>query len=211
MPIAPISHDEVVHLKGSLINKMFGDYDGKFAQLKALLGFQYAHPGKKLNFMGVELAQWNEWSENKELDWMLLTYPKHDSHKLFVQTLNNVYKKYKPLYQNDADWQGFRWRLADDASNSVLAFERVDKKGNVVLAIINFSVYDYRKYGFFMDAGNYQLILNSDELRFGGRGVEVADNFVTDDQGYAELTMPAASVQYYYKTATKQTKNREKK
>ena len=95
--ILPLSHDEVVHMKGSLINKMFGEYDVKFAQLKALLGFQYAHPGKKLNFMGVELAQWNEWNEDKELDWMLLTYPKHDSHKHFVMELNKAYKKYRPL------------------------------------------------------------------------------------------------------------------
>ncbi len=207
--ILPLSHDEVVHLKGSLINKMFGDYDSKFAQLKALLGFQYAHPGKKLNFMGVELAQWNEWSENRELDWMLLSYPKHDSHKLFVSELNKIYKKYKPLYQNDGGWEGFKWLLADDSQNSVLAFERLDKKGNVVLAIINFSIYDYRKYGFFMDAGDYELILNSDELRFGGRGVETESEIHTDGNGYAEFTIPAASVQYYYKSAQKQQNNRE--
>ena len=209
--ILPLSHDEVVHLKGSLINKMFGDYDTKFAQLKALLGFQYAHPGKKLNFMGMELAQWNEWNESRELDWMLLTYPKHDSHQLFVRELNGIYKKYKPLYQNDSTWEGFRWRLADDKNNSVIAFERVDKKGNVMLVIINFSLYDYRKYGFYMESGDYKLVLDSDELRFGGRGVEVLSDVHANEEGYAEFTMPASSVLYYYKTAAPKTKKTEKK
>ena len=204
--VLPLSHDEVVHLKGSLINKMFGDYDTKFGQLKALLGYQYSHPGKKLNFMGVELAQWNEWGENKELDWMLLSYPKHDSHQKFVMELNKTYKKYKPLYQNDASWEGFKWLLADDAGNSVLSFERLDKSGNTVLVIINFSLYDYHKYGFFMDAGEYDLVLNSDEFCFGGRGVEVQNHVVTNAEGYAEFTIPASSVQYYYKAAKKSTK-----
>ena len=209
--VLPLSHDEVVHMKGSLINKMFGDYDTKFAQLKALLGYQYSHPGKKLNFMGVELAQWNEWNEDKELDWMLLTYPKHDSHKLFVQTLNKVYKKYKPLYQNDTNWEGFKWLLPDDNQNSVLAFERLDKKGNTVLVIINFSIYDYRKYGFYMDQGEYTLVLNSDEYKYGGNGVDVVTEISTNAEGYAEFTIPASSVMYYYKRSTKQSKSREKK
>jgi len=201
--VLPLSHDEVVHLKGSLISKMFGEYDTKFAQLKALLGYQYAHPGKKLNFMGVELAQWNEWNETRELDWGLLTYPKHDSHQKFVQTLNKVYKKYKPLYQNDSSWEGFKWLLADDAKNSVLAFERKDKKGNVVLVVINFSLYDYHKYGFYMDAGKYELILDSDRLDFGGRGVQNQTSFETNAEGYAELTIPASGVTYYYKSVKK--------
>ena len=209
--VLSLSHDEVVHMKGSLINKMFGDYDTKFAQLKALLGFQFAHPGKKLNFMGVELAQWNEWDHDKELDWMLLTYPKHDSHKLFVEQLNKAYKKYKPLYQNDSSWEGFKWLLPDDSQNSVLAFERLDKKGNTVLVIINFSLLDYHKYGFYMDAGNYKLVLNSDEYKYSGRGVDVVADVSTDAEGYAEFTIPASSVLYYYKSATKQSKNREKK
>ena len=201
--VLPLSHDEVVHLKGSLINKMFGDYDTKFGQLKALFGYQYAHPGKKLNFMGGELAQWNEWNENKELDWMLLSYPKHDAHQRFVRELNKAYKKYKPLYQNDFDWQGFKWLLADDSANSVVAFERFDKKGNSVLVVINFSMYDYFKYGFKTDVGEYKLIINSDDSRYGGRGVELLQEFSTDDNGYVELTMPSSSVQYYYKTAKK--------
>ena len=207
----PLSHDEVVHLKGSLINKMFGDYDTKFAQLKALLGYQFSHPGKKLNFMGTELAQWNEWNECTELDWMLLTYPKHDSHKLFVQELNKAYKKYKPLYQNDSSWEGFKWLLADDSQNNILSFERLDKKGNTVLVIINFSLSDYHKYGFYMDQGQYKLVLNSDEYRYSGRGVDVVETVTTNEEGYAEFTIPASSVMYYYKPAIKQTKSRGKK
>ena len=199
--VLPLSHDEVVHLKGSLINKMFGEYDTKFAQLKALLGYQYAHPGKKLNFMGVELAQWNEWSEARELDWSLLTYPKHDSHRRFVAELNKAYKKYKALYQNDSSWDGFKWLLADDNRNSVLAFERIDKRGNTMLVVINFSLYDYYNYGFFMDAGEYELVINSDDFKYGGRGISVCEQFATNGDGYAELTMPASSVMYFYKQA----------
>lgn len=199
--VLPLSHDEVVHLKGSLINKMFGEYDTKFAQLKALLGYQYAHPGKKLNFMGVELAQWNEWSEARELDWSLLTYPKHDSHRRFVAELNKAYKKYKALYQIDSSWDGFKWLLADDNRNSVLAFERIDKRGNTMLVVINFSLYDYYNYGFFMDAGEYELVINSDDFKYGGRGISVCEQFATNGDGYAELTMPASSVMYFYKQA----------
>lgn len=197
--ILPLSHDEVVHLKGSLINKMFGDYQTKFAQLKALLGYQYSHPGKKLTFMGTELAQWNEWNENKELDWMLLAYPQHDSHCKFVMDLNKTYKKYKPLWQIEDSWDGFKWLLPDDSKNSVLAFERLDKRGNAVLVVINFSLYDYHKYGFFMDAGNWSLVLNSDKADYGGMGVEIVEEFSTNDEGYAEITIPSSSVQYYYK------------
>lgn len=196
--ILPLSHDEVVHLKGSLINKMFGDYDTKFAQLKTLLGFQYAHPGKKLNFMGGELAQWNEWSEAKELDWMLLTYPKHDAHQRFVRELNKTYKKYKPLYQLDQSWDGFKWILADRAADNVLVFERLDKKGNVMLVVLNFSQYDYHNYGFNVDKGKYELVLNSDDFKYGGRGVDVAET-LTSEGGYVEVVMPASSVQYYKK------------
>lgn len=201
--ILPISHDEVVHLKKSLINKMFGDYETKFRQLKAYMGFMFAHPGKKLNFMGNELAQWNEWNENKELDWMLLTFPKHDSHRQFIMDLNKTYKKYKALYQNEVDWDGFKWLIADDTKNSVLAFERIAKNGSKILVVINFSLYDYHKYGFFMDPGSYQLILNSDDFKYSGRGVEVANEVTTTDDGYAEFTIPASSVQYYYMPAKK--------
>ena len=207
--VLPLSHDEVVHLKGSLVNKMFGDYDTKFAQLKALLGFQYGHPGKKLNFMGVELAQWNEWNENKELDWMLLAYPKHDSHQLFIKDLNMAYKKYAPLYQNDSTWEGFKWVQADDSRNSVVAFERTDSKGNKMFVVVNFSLYDFHNYGMTTSCGEYTLVLNSDESKYGGRGVEVSKTICTNQHGYVEMTIPASSVQFFYKKAqkTKQKKN----
>ena len=197
--ILPLSHDEVVHLKGSLISKMFGDYDTKFAQLKALFGFQYAHPGKKLNFMGGEIAQWNEWSEARELDWMLLSYPKHEVHQRFVRELNKTYKKYKPLYQLDQSREGFKWVLADNASDNVLVFERYDKKGECMLVVVNFSNYDYHNYGFNVEQGQYALVLNSDENKYGGRGVDICPLVTSDENGYIEVVMPASSVQYYKK------------
>ncbi|HIT78628.1 MAG TPA: 1,4-alpha-glucan branching protein GlgB [Candidatus Limihabitans stercoravium] len=206
--ILPLSHDEVVHMKGSLINKMFGDYDTKFSQLKALFGFQFSHPGKKLMFMGSEIAQWNEWNENKELDWMLLAYPKHSDYQKFICELNKCYKKYKPLHQNDSDWSGFNWLLADDNKNSVISFERIDKSGNVMLVVINFSLYDYHKYGYYGTKGEYSLVLNSDDEKFGGRGIEVPNNLTVGDDGYIEITIPASSVQYYYAPKAKKVKSK---
>ena len=197
--VLPLSHDEVVHLKGSLISKMFGDYDTKFAQLKTLLAFQYAHPGKKLNFMGAELAQWNEWNENKELDWSLLSYPKHDSHQKFVRDLNFVYKKYKPLFAVDSSWEGFRWVVVDDNKDSVLAFERKDARGNVILAVFNFSQYDYYNFGMTVSVGDYKMVLCSDNAEYGGRGTDVKQTFSSDKSGYVELTVPASSATYFYK------------
>ncbi|MEG2014641.1 MAG: alpha amylase C-terminal domain-containing protein, partial [Clostridia bacterium] len=194
--ILPLSHDEVVHLKGALINKVFGDYEHKFAGLKTLLGFMFSHPGKKLTFMGTELAQWNEWSEDKELDWMLLNYPMHIGYHDFVKKLNKTYKKYKPLYEIEKSWSGFTWRVVDDKSNSVLAYERKDKKGNVVLAVSNFSNFDYRNYEFSATRGEYDLILNSDEAIYGGRGVEIPKKIDVADS--VSLSIPANSVLYYY-------------
>ena len=101
------------------------------------------------------------------------------------------------------DWDGFKWLIADDTKNSVLAFERIAKNGSKILVVINFSLYDYHKYGFFMDPGSYQLILNSDDFKYSGRGVEVANEVTTTDDGYAEFTIPASSVQYYYMPAKK--------
>ncbi|MCM1043502.1 MAG: 1,4-alpha-glucan branching protein GlgB [Corallococcus sp.] len=208
--ILPLSHDEVVHMKGSLINKMFGEYDVKFAGLKTLLAFQFSHPGKKLTFMGTELAQWNEWSEERELDWMLLAYPKHESHQRFVCDLNKIYKKTKPLYSNDSNWDGFKWLIVDDSKNSVLSFERTDKAGNAVVTVLNFSQYDYFKYGYFMSRGQYDLLLDSDAERYGGKGLIKTRGFVTDGEGYAELTIPAFSAQYYIKQK-ETTNNRSSK
>ena len=195
--ILPFSHDEVVHLKGSMINKMSGNYDEKFALYRALLGLQFAQPGKKLNFMGNELAQFNEWNENVSLDWMLLDYFKHSSFKDYVKHLNHLYAKTSALYENDSNWAGFRWVLVDGAQDNVVCCERFNSNGDSVLAVVNFSKNDYKDYGF-QGVGNakYELVLNSDEQQFGGEGKHVYP-MITSNDGVVSFDVPKQTTLYY--------------
>jgi 1,4-alpha-glucan branching enzyme len=172
--ILAYSHDEVVHGKASLIGKMAGDYDGKFASLKTLFGWLFAHPGKKLMFMGDEFAQFIEWDYKKELDWLLLDYDKHRGVREWVTALNAVYVKRKALHAADDGWEGFTWLNVEDRENSVFAFLRtydpgVGGKPEGVLCVFNFTpvahdVYDVALPG----EGTLALLLNSDDARFGG-------------------------------------------
>ena len=195
--ILPFSHDEVVHLKGSMINKMPGSYDEKFALYRALLGLQFAQPGKKLNFMGNELAQFNEWNENVSLDWMLLDYYKHSSFQEFVKHLNHTYVENSALYENDSNWAGFRWILVDGGRDNVIAFERFNSDGDSILAVVNFSKTTYKDYGFH-NVGNskYELILNSDALQFGGEGSHIQP-LITATDGVVSFDLPKQTVLYY--------------
>ena len=201
--ILPISHDEVVHGKCSLIGKMPGDYDDKFAALRAFYGYMYAHPGKKLLFMGQEFAQFAEWNENKELDWMLLSYPKHAAMKSFVKELNNYYKNDPALWQVDYSWEGFKWIVPDDSDNSVVAFARFDDKGGELVAVINFTPVTREKYEIGVPRkGVWDVVLNSDSVRYGGRGVTRKRVYRTQAKpmhGYensVELTLPGLSAVY---------------
>ena len=160
--ILPISHDEVVHGKRSLINKMPGDYDTKFAGLRNFLMNMYAHPGKKLLFMGCEFAQFIEWNYEQQLDWMLLDYPRHAETQEFVKALNSFYRLNAPMWQRDDSLDGFRWHVVDDRNQNVIVYERSDLKGNIVLAVINFSPVEYKNYRFGADKGTYTVKLASD-------------------------------------------------
>lgn len=168
--VLPLSHDEVVHVKGSIVNKMSGEYDAKFATMRALLGFMYAHPGKKLNFMGYEIAQFSEWDYRKGIEFFLKKYEKHRKMSVFVKQLNSFYRQCKPLYSIETDWKGFEWLVVDDVVNNVLAFNRYDNDGNCLLAVINFSGIMQPNYRFGQHKGKYRLVLSSDSVRYGGDG-----------------------------------------
>ena len=167
--ILPLSHDEVVHGKCSLINKMPGNYDDKFNNLRVFFAYQMAHPGKKLNFMGNEFAQFIEWNYKQGLDWLLLDYDRHRQMQSFVRTLNHFYLENRCFWENDSDWDGFRWLSCDDRDNSVIAFRRRSRKGQELIAVCNFCPVlreDYRLP--LPKAGWYRPVLNTDDAKFGG-------------------------------------------
>ncbi|MCR1898970.1 1,4-alpha-glucan branching protein GlgB [Irregularibacter muris] len=167
--LLPLSHDEVVHGKKSLLDKMPGDYWQKFAGLRLLYSYMYAHPGKKLLFMGGEFGQFIEWDHDKELDWFLLDYDMHKKMQSFVKTLNHFYKAEKTLYQWDHKAEGFQWINHQDHEQSVFSFIRRNKEGDFLLGIFNFTPTPYRQYKMGIpERGIYKEVLNSDDEKFGG-------------------------------------------
>ena len=215
--ILPISHDEVVYGKCSMLNKMPGTYEEKFANLRTFYGFMAAHPGKKLSFMGNEFAQFDEWKYASGLDWQLLDYELHRKMHEFVRTLNHFYLDHPCFWQNDSDWTGFQWLQADDRDNSVVAFRRVDRQGRDVLVVCNFC--PVLREGYKMGVPKpywYEPVLTSSDPQFGGDGIlpTVAKGRKGDWGAFhytAEFTIPPLSVTYYLPRRTRKTlKNGEK-
>ena len=147
------SHDEVVHGKHSLIEKMPGDYQQKFANLRLFFAYMMAHPGKKLTFMGTEFAQFREWNFADSLEWFMLDYPKHRDTQNFVRALNKFYKRNKTMHQIDFDWQGFEWIIPDDSVQNVLAFKRKDNDGNELICVFNLGDVERVDYKVGVDEG----------------------------------------------------------
>ncbi len=170
--VLPISHDEVVHGKGSLINKMPGNYEEKFANLRTFYGYMMAHPGKKLLFMGQEFAQFVEFNEAKQLDWMLLDYDSHRQMQQCVADLNHFYAETPAFWQVDDSWEGFQWVVPDDADQSVIAFLRKDAAGKMVLVVCNFNPVLRQGYTLGVpNSGTYKELLSTDDAKYGGLGL----------------------------------------
>ena len=201
--ILPISHDEVVHGKKSLLDKNPVSYEEKFSNFKTFLGYMFAHPGKKLTFMGTEIPQFIEWDEKRELDWFLLDYPLHQKTHDYVKELNLFYKQTPAFWQQDGGWDGFEWHVVDDADHNIFAFSRKAENGEEILVISNFSGVNWNQYWIgFNDERRYQLLLNSDEDKFGGQGNQV-EQLETIEQRCGEfpytlqIDIPAFSTMYF--------------
>ena len=205
--VLPISHDEVVHGKKSLIDKMPGSYDEKFAGVRAFLGYMMAHPGKKLMFMGQEFGQFIEWNYEKGLDWLLLDYPKHRALQNYFKKINEFYKANPAFWQIDYSWEGFSWISSDDKDNSVIAFRRIDEKGKEIIVVCNFTNVERCDYRIGIPKkGSYKIVFNSDDVDFGGEGKGNKGKLKTESinmHGFEQsisLDLPPMSAIYIKKT-----------
>ena len=202
--ILPISHDEVVYGKKSLLNKMYGDYNQKFDLMRTFMMYMFAHPGKKLTFMGTEFAQFDEWNNNKGIDFMLLDFEKHNKMHKFTKDLNHMYLKNSEFYEIDYSWEGFRWLTADDREHNIVAFERKNKAGETIVCIANFSPVRREHYRVGVDAGRYEEIMNSNLSKYGGNGrhygtIESYAVRVNGFENSIELTLEPNSAVYFKK------------
>lgn len=200
--VLPLSHDEVVHGKKSLLDKMPGDYWQKFAQFRLLIGYMMTHPGKKLLFMGAELAQFSEWKDKEQLDWMLMDYDMHQKANVFFKEALKLYKRSKPLYELDHLQEGYEWIDANNHEQSIFSFIRQgEKEEDFLIVICNFTYHTYEEYLIGVPkAGSYREILNSDDERFGGANyinkkiIKAKENSFHGRPYSIPVTIPAYSI-----------------
>jgi len=219
--ILPLSHDEVVHGKCSLLNKMSGDYNQKFATLRAFYGFMMAHPGKKLMFMGGEFGQFIEWKYDSELDWCLFDYEMHRKLNFYVESLNKFYKNEKAMWENDKNWDGFKWINVTDSEKSVISFIRINKsKREKLIIICNFTPNHISSYSVGVPKkGTYKEVFNSDYEIYGGTNITNSKEIVTkklECDGFENritVTLPPLSTVFFKieKTGKKALTNKDKK
>jgi 1,4-alpha-glucan branching enzyme len=196
-----LSHDEVTHGKGALLNKMTGDTWQKFANLRALLAFMYGHPGKKLLFMGTEIGQWNEWNAYQSLDWHLLEYDPHRKLSRLLSDLNRVYREHPALWDQDFQWEGFEWIDFHDREHSIISFLRWSRdRQDCVLFVCNFTPvprHNYRVGAPF--AGRYRRLIDTDSDAYWGSNHVTGDELAADHFGWQgqryslNLTLPPLS------------------
>jgi 1,4-alpha-glucan branching enzyme len=201
-----LSHDEVVHGKGSLIAKLPGDEWQKFANLRLLFGYQYGHPGKKLLFMGSEFGQYSEWNHSQSLEWHVLHYPCHQGLQRWVQDLNKTVKEFPSLHQVDFSWEGFEWIESHDWENSILSFMRYDKsKSECTLVVCNFTPMPRHHYRIGVPrSGIWKEVLNSDAKEYWGSGIGNYGQAQTENYGYhgkpysLSLTLPPLGILFFH-------------
>jgi len=198
--ILPLSHDEVVHGKKSLLNKMPGEYEVKFAGLRVFLGYMMTHPGKKLTFMGAEFGQFREWDTDSGLDWLLLDYPMHNNLRHYARELGAFYLATPALWEIDYSWEGYKWICESDRDQNIVSFYRTDKKGEKIVVLINFAPVTRHEYRIGVpEDGEYAEVFNSDLTEYGGWG-NTNGNLHTDSiaiHGFDQslcLTVPSLAV-----------------
>jgi 1,4-alpha-glucan branching enzyme len=211
--VLPISHDEVVHGKASLLNKMPGDYDMKFAGMRVFFAYMMSHPGKKLTFMGSEFGQVIEWDFQKELDWMLLDFDSHRKLQNYVRALNHFYLDHPAMYQAEDSWDGFQWVVPDDSTQNIVVFRRIDDAKKELVVVCNFSAVERQGYRFGVPpAKSYRQIFGSDGEEYGGAGFdnglvpveEIASHDLADS---ISITIPPLSALWFEPVGAK-TKRR---
>jgi 1,4-alpha-glucan branching enzyme len=203
--ILPLSHDEVVHMKGSLLNKMPGDTAQKFANLRALYGYMWAHPGKKLLFMGGEFGQWREWNETDSLDWHLLEDPAHKGLQNLIRDLNAIYQKKNSLWEADGEPAGFEWIDANNASENIISFiRRSPSTGRELICVGNFAPVLRENHQLGLPRkGTYRLIANTDSEVYGGSGVKLSKSIKAEakpihGQPYSAIvTLPPLAILWF--------------
>lgn len=217
--ILAYSHDEVVHGKKSMLDKMFGSYEQKFATLRSLYGYQFAHPGKKLCFMGSEFGQFIEWNYEQSLDWLLLDYPMHEKLQEYYRSLNKLYTSYPALYDCDKSWDGFKWLNVNDKDRSSIAFLRSARPENdsYLICACNFIPNEHRGFVIGLpESGVLREVLSSDDVRFGGSGLHNKKPVKSRSKPFCDLPYsaqidlpPLSTVYFEYISERMSDKNEE--